>query len=251
MIENAASEPRQIAVVNVRDGANRKDVPVWTAGGAIYYRGRMTIDLDGAPNAYHPPTPSAPHGKGPGLGLDDLRNATRNLDDGPNAVWVGIVTDDQGKPVVQTSGPFAGFFVSTTSLEDHRFNQTDSRRYVDATRVPYVVLNLLLRDLASDAPALGDLAVVLAPGPPLRTVYGILADIGPRHELGECSLALARELGIPNGTAKEQIDYVFFPGSGDGSLKSNDEIAQRGEELFRKWGGLARITSIRNSDPSP
>ena len=46
-------------------------------------------------------------------GLDDVRNS------GGPGNWYGLVTDDNGNPVVQAEGdPFPGFYVSRTSLCD-------------------------------------------------------------------------------------------------------------------------------------
>jgi hypothetical protein len=73
-----------------------------------------------APNAYHPDN----------RGIDDLSNAND-----PNGDWRSVLTedpDDPSRPYVQSSGEFAGSFVSKTSLEDQTRPATDPQRYVDA-----------------------------------------------------------------------------------------------------------------------
>jgi hypothetical protein len=53
--------------------------------------------------------------------------------------WVGVVTGDDGEPVIQNrTDPAPGFYVSTTSLEDPRQAVTNPSRYVDATKIPYI-----------------------------------------------------------------------------------------------------------------
>ena len=242
------SEPVEILKITARTSSGREtllqEVSVFRADNAVLYRlPIMAIDLDGAPNAYHPPTPGHPHGKGPGLGLEDLRNASKNLDDGPNAVWVGIVTDVNGRPVIQKEGMFSGFYVSKTSLEDTRFAREDQRRYIDATKIPYVVLNPIVRQKAGID--VGDLAViVLSPANP-KVAYGIVADIGPRRGLGECSKALAASIGIPLGIEQADILYIFFPTPGRRKARSAVQIRAETETLFAAWGGIARIQTLR------
>jgi Fungal chitosanase of glycosyl hydrolase group 75 len=69
-------------------------------------KGKLGIDADGSPHAYHP------NGSPPGL--DYLANA------GKPGNWYGIVTDNQkasGNPVVQgSSDPAPGFYISSTAL---------------------------------------------------------------------------------------------------------------------------------------
>src|SRR5262245_30962205 len=93
----------------------------------FYVTDHMAIDADGAPNAYHPDD----------KGIDALANAGF-----PHGGWKSILAldlRDSTKPFVQTDGPFAGFFVSKTALQDLDRAETDPRRYVDSTRVPYIV----------------------------------------------------------------------------------------------------------------
>ena len=94
---------------------------------------RMDVDVDGAPRAYGPPGSDA---------LDYLRNAHAmgRLD----APIVGYLLEDAPPhhPVVQgPEDPAPGYYVSQTAFEDESVeNQRDPRRYVDATKINYVVL---------------------------------------------------------------------------------------------------------------
>src|SRR5437667_2132588 len=94
-----------------------------------FYVSKMAIDADGAPNAYHPT---------PGTGLDSVKNA------GFGSSCDVLVCKVPGKPgkgyVTTPSGPFQGFFVSQSSLEDSTKDRTDHERYVSATHIPYVAV---------------------------------------------------------------------------------------------------------------
>lgn len=204
------------------------------AAGAIVFRAGLMIDADGAPEAYH---------QG-GLGLDHLANAGR-----PGSWWA-LVTDEHGEPVVQGEGdPAPGFYVSTTSLEDRSRSERDPRRYVDATRVPYVVLpggSASREWLRARGARLGDLAIVhnTRTG---RTVAAIWADVGPRDALGEGSIRLAQELGYEDasprhgGTRADENLYVVLPGSGVGWPRDVAELSAEARRRFEAWGGEPRL----------
>jgi peptidoglycan hydrolase-like protein with peptidoglycan-binding domain len=141
------------------------------SGIAVFYRAGMDIDADGSPLAYNPED----------TGLDVNEDAM----DGSQ--WVGVVTDDAGNPVIQNrSDPAPGFYVSTTSLEDPSQAATSPSRYVDATKIPYIVIP----GGALGRARLGHPTIVLdvLTG---RRVKGIVADAGPRDKIGESSVFLA------------------------------------------------------------
>jgi Fungal chitosanase of glycosyl hydrolase group 75 len=173
----------------------------------FYVTERMAIDADGAPNAYHPQD----------LGIDALANAGF-----PNGGWKSVLAVDpldSAKPFVQTVGPFAGFFVSKTTLQDSSRNETDPGRYVDSTKVPYVVFPGAFHALRGTG-TMGDLAVVRNLRNDMVTA-AIVADVGPRNApLGEVSIRLAEKLGGVNvnprngsGMPKGPFVYVLFPGT--------------------------------------
>jgi len=170
----------------------------------FYVIDRMAIDADGAPNAYHPQD----------KGIDALANAGF-----PNGGWKAILALDpldSTKPFVQTAGPFAGFFVSKTTLQDPTRAETDPSRYVDATKTPYVVFPGAFHALNGTG-TMGDLAVVrnLRNG---KISTAIVADGGPKNApLGEVSIRLAENLGGSNvnprngsGMPKGPFLYVHF-----------------------------------------
>jgi hypothetical protein len=206
-----------------RDRQRFRGVPVWQLPDrqAFFFVSGMTIDADGAPNAYHPDD----------TGLDELANA------GAPAHWNGIVTDRDDNPLIQQkSDPFPGYYISCTSLSDKTKKLTDPTRYVDASKIPYVVLP---QDLADrEGVRLGDFAFVrnLRNG---KSSFAIYADIGT---IGEGSIALADTLGIwsdaRQGGESDGILYLLFPGSGNLRPRTIGEIRSEGEKLLYQRGGM-------------
>jgi hypothetical protein len=211
-----------------RDRQRLYEVPIWQLPGsqAFFFISGMTIDADGAPNAYDLDN----------TGLDDLANA------GVPTHWDGIITDRNGIPLIQgESDPFPGYYVSCTSLSDPSKKFTDPTGYVDAAKIPYVALP---KDLADDGGArLGDFAVVmnLRNG---KSSFAIYADIGT---VGEGSIALADNLGIwsdaRRGGESDEILYLVFPGSGNLQPRTIDEIQREAEKLLHVWGGIEKLAS--------
>src|SRR4051794_37406986 len=206
---------------------------------AFFFTAGMSIDADGAPRAYHPPLSGRPGGAPPGL--DDLRNAGRPGN------WFGVVTDAHGQPFIQRKNdPAPGFHVSATSLVQRgTFEARDPRRYVDASAIPFFVLPGPA--LHAGNARLGDFGAVWN----RRTnklAFAIFADIGPSTRIGEGSIALARELAIPDsaltGGAAGGIVYLVFPGSGNGFARPLPQIRASGKKLLDRWGGHASLESI-------
>ena len=205
------------------DGESEHDVPIGNFSGnqAFFYEAGMTIDADGAPNAYHPDN----------TGLDDLANA------GSPGRWEGLAKDADGEPFIQgPEDPFPGYYVSATALADRSKPVNDPARYVDASKIPFIVLpGGMARQLGARP---GDFAVVFNPRNG-KDSYAIFGDVGPFDRIGEGSVALAENLGIRsdarNGGARWGILYLVFPGSGNGRPRTIEEINVEGEKLLRAW----------------
>jgi hypothetical protein len=165
----------------------------------------MKIDVDGAPNAYGPKSKKT---------LDYERNAHEGAQ--ASGRIVGYLTKKDGyTPELQgRHDPFPGYYISTTGFCDKRNpNLRDPRRYVNASKVNYVVL----ADVAKDGGvALGDFVAVYSKKT-RRAVFGIVGDSGNPGG-AEGSLALLRALGYPfkngkSGEAEKEIVIRYFPGS--------------------------------------
>jgi hypothetical protein len=191
------------------DGIN-----VYRKGNVITFQDAdLSIDYDGAPNAYAPP--------GVGKPLDNLRNA------GDGSKWWGIATDEAGKPLIQgPEDPYPGYYISTTALSWP--GQDRTRRYVDSTQISYLALPKAFKDLGAK---LGDFALVSSRATG-RKRGAIWADIGPRAKLGEGSIQLARALGVESGALRKSgIDVTLWAGSGDGRPYPEDVIQARVSQL--------------------
>ena len=205
------------------DGEPERDIPIGRLPGspAFFYESGMTIDADGAPNAYHPDN----------KGLDDLANA------GTPGRWEGLAKDAEGEPFIQgPDDPFPGYYVSATALADRSKPANDPTRYVDASRIPFVVLpGGMARQLGARP---GDFAAVFNQRNG-KSSFAIFGDIGPYDRIGEGSVALAENLGIRsdarNGGARRGIEYLVFPGSGNGRPRTIEEINAEGQKLLQAW----------------
>lgn len=214
---------------------------IWQVGGVPIYRNRgetpfyfkagMRIDADGAPNAYHPQD----------RGLDLLEHAGKPGD------WQGIALAADGQPLIQgPRDPFPGYYISQTSLFDPGKPSTDPNRYVDATKIPYIVLSKEEELKQRGGARLGDFVAVIHV-PSRRLASAIVADMGPKGKIGEGSMALAESLSIPSsprtGGVPNDVIYVVFPGSGNGRPRTLREIDTETARLFKAWGGTARLAA--------
>lgn len=224
-----------------RDDDRAITVDIWKIRNLepLFFNTSMSIDADGAPNAYDPDNRH---------GLDFLGNAGHPGD------WWALATDNgrkDGRPLVQREGDaFPGYYISQTSLRDNTKADWDTAKYVDARRVPYIALPpaLLSETRASGRAHMGDVAMVINAKVGTSS-YAIVADEGPPHGLGEGSIALGNALGIPTdlrgrraGTGSDVI-YVVFPGTAAQPPwpRPLGDIKAAAEHAFSDWGGLALI----------
>lgn len=217
----------------------QQDLRILTADEGILFTAGMTIDADGAPNAY------GPHNRG----LDYTANAR-----GTHG-WVALVTDHKGRPVIQKSGRYRGYYISTTSLrQGDTSDPKNPNQYIDATRIPYIALPADVAE-AFDI-SLGDLALVVnqANG---RSAYAIYADVGPKGRIGEGSIALAEALGIPadprHDSVEDGVTYLIFPGSvrRAGNHITTRRIKSSAARWYHHWGGTQKLRAceLQLSEP--
>ena len=229
--EDCAPEPESFPLKD-------HDLTVVNSGGGILFTAGMTIDADGAPNAY------APHDRG----LDFTANAR-----GAKG-WVALVTNKNGRPIIQKNGLYRGYYVSTTSLEHNNVrDRRNPKRYIDARTVPYIALP---PDFVSTFGIhLGDLAVVVNQAND-RYAYAIFADLGPRGRIGEGSIALARALGMGanprHGGVENGITYLIFPGSAApaGGRVTARSVRLSAAGLYQQWGGGQKMRPCQVALPS-
>ncbi|MEO6923590.1 MAG: hypothetical protein ABI142_07180, partial [Bryocella sp.] len=177
----------RVLIVTTSVIAMRAQVPVVHPSFELY-RHRMDVDVDGAPTAY------GPRGK---KTLDYLKNARLR-----GHFWapiVGYVMYD-GKPVVQgPKDPAPGYYVSATAYVDPTHpDERDVRRYVDASRINYVVMGDKARERGVQ---LGDFVAVYSTKTK-KSAFAIVADDGnPSGDEG--SLHLLQALGYPFHDGKD------------------------------------------------
>lgn len=168
---------------------------------------RMDVDVDGAPNAYGPPGSHA---------LDSLNHA--HYRGWQNAEIVGYLTDDFNPHIPVKQGPhdpYPGLYISQTAFTDPaRHREEDVLRYVDATKINYVVLG---KEARARGVHLGDFVSVYSRETG-RSVYGLVGDDGnPSGDEG--SLHLLQALGYPfrdgrhDAVDRAAIVIRYYPGS--------------------------------------
>jgi hypothetical protein len=201
------------------------------APAGFFFESGLAIDADGAFRAYHP---------NDRLGLDSLAHA------GHRGNWWALVTDNgktSGRPILQgKSDPAPGYYVSTTALYDpDNPSPRDPHRYVDAMKIPYIVLH----PKALNHARLGDFATVVnfQNG---KISAAIVADVSaPDLPVGEGSIALAEALGInssPRHGGKDGgVVYLIYPGSGSRRPRPLKEIVANSNQLFAAWGGFEKL----------
>ncbi len=203
------------------------DVYQHDASGAIMFKAKMAIDADGSPRAYGPND----------SGLDYTANA------GSPGNWWGVVTDNNGNPIIQGSGdPYPGMYVSTTSLVNSSYTSTNPLRYANSEALPFFVLPHAV--VQAGGISIGDIGYVYNTITGLGC-YAVYADSGPAGKLGEGSIYLASQIGVNSnartgGTTLGIIDYIVFPGSGSGqgTIPGISQINSVGTTELNAAGGI-------------
>lgn len=179
------------------------------------WNGKGSVCADGGPSAYHPEN----------IGYDYLANA------GWPGSGYGLSKDASGQPYVQgMDDPRPGYYVSTTAMNRSGFDPSDPRRFVDAERVPYIVLPKNLADLLPSEyrPSKGAVARISGPD---RVSMAIYAEVGPAWKIGadskhgEASIAALEAVGHDPWEYKSElwrakmsasdISYQVWAGSND------------------------------------
>jgi hypothetical protein len=177
-----------------------KGVPVFQDGDArVHWTSGAAVDADGA-NGQHgnPFAYRADNG-----GLDNYKNAGY-----PNGSWRDVLIDNgNGEPLDDGLG---NWYSQTTYCWNAR---PISTRYVDSTRVPYVVVNPKVRSKAAGV-VMGCKAQITYKE---KTVVAVVADVSGPRDIGEISIAAAIALGIPEspriGGASEGVRFEIWPGT--------------------------------------
>jgi hypothetical protein len=163
----------------------------------IHWTSRAEVDADGSngqngnPFAYR----------------SDDKGLDADADAGwPNGGWRNVLIDNgNGYPLGDGNG---NWYSSTTYTWPGRPIAT---RFVDATAVPYAVVNPIVRS-NSVGIVIGCLARITYNG---KTIDAVVADVSGSGDIGEVSIAAAKALGIPSsprtGGVDSGVTFEFFP----------------------------------------
>lgn len=237
----------------------------------VFHSKHYNIDADGAPNAYRLDGKGLSYTCDGVVAMENGRRVTPQSDPQHwqakcNAAWkkaretgnysgvaiFGFETGAHNVPLVQKAGdPLPGeAFITTTSVAIPDAQDGTQRRYVDATRIPYVVLPGAVISKYSLSP--GSVALVYRPA----TGKAAFAVYGDGGRLGEGSVKLHQDLGsdpmlIKNGVqrAKRRIEdrvvtFVFADAKAPPVADAdawNADLRQRGEAALQAFGGMDRI----------
>jgi hypothetical protein len=165
-----------------------------------------------------------------------------------------------------------GRLISSTSLVQHpSASYCDPKRYVDALKIPGIVIpnrsdeeqavpgadDQIAPPFARHKVSRGDLAIVY--NPETRVWRGaIIYDTGPRELLGEGSLRLVLDLRASQQLPKSAIEtnalgiaetnVLLFPGTagqlGPGRTWTNEKIHGLASRLFKQWGGGTEMQAL-------
>ena len=203
----------------------------------VHFLSKLAVDADGAPRSYHPSDRSP----------DD--NAARALDwlDNVNIADLHGIQGQNG-----ARGPAPGFHISATSHFDPTYPANDTRRWVDAATIPYVVLpgrNLPLAPGMTLKRGCLTYVVDTRTGHATGAMY---ADTG--RAVGEGSVALALRLGLrpfhprvpPKviGFSGKRFFYLVFPDTSSPPPWDASAIHARAKAAFERWGGEAQLRAI-------
>lgn len=172
-----------------------------------------------------------------------------------------IPSGQDGKPCPEKDG----FLVSATALINPTVTDVcNPQRYADSMSVPAIVLPRRDKDgkptqFESNGATVGDL-VVVATADLDKVAFAVIGDTGPRRELGEGSIALAKSLLLKTADPVNYRDIrgkspyrtswdvprtltlVFSNSRRPGRpFFTRDEIVQAASTKFAEWGGIERL----------
>lgn len=203
----------------------------------FHFLTKLAVDADGAPKAYHP---------------DDrvpLENRAKALD------WLANVNVNDLKGVQGqqgATGPAPGFLISATALSNVAFPENDTRHWVDAATIPYVVLTGGSFPLPQGMRLKTGCLVYVVDTKTGGTSGAIYGDIG--RAVGEGSVALALRLGLQpfsvrvppkvTGFDGKRFFKIVFPGAFLPPPWDVSQLQTQADSLFQAWGGERLLRAI-------
>jgi len=249
-------------------------------GAVLFETTELRVDADGAPSSY------LVNGKGLSATCDGvaaivngraLTTKDKNWQPLCRSAWAkAVATNDYSQvrifgfshdsktnhPILQKNGdpnPDIAYRTETTLHIDEAPKESQSY-YVDATRIPYIVLPGSFESRYAVVP--GDIAVAYRPKTGVLA-FAVFGDVGGK---GEASVKLHLDLGNQpetcsygvnraNGNIEDPVLTVVFPGSKvQPSLNAEDwirRIQTVGSTSLEKWGGISRLRTIVGGPATP
>jgi hypothetical protein len=244
----------------------------WSYGNAVLFQSKvLNIDADGAPNSYLLDGNGLSYTCDGVVALENGKRVTSQSNPSDwqkkcNAAWAnakatndyrgvaifGFQTDKNNNPLIQAEGdPFPGKgFISITSVIIPDAPDGTQRRYVDALKIPYVVLPPSFVSKYKIKP--GTLAVIYRKKTN-NYAFAVFADSG---NLGEASIKLHQDLGGKPivkiqgiDRAKSRIEdpvlIAVFPSQHAAPIADseawNSKIQSEGGAALNEFGGLAQL----------
>ena len=251
------------------------DRNIYVDADALFFTAPMTVNTDGAPNSYHPEDPW-----GSELAINTICNgANARMPDGrkldytqcralvtayreakaagwkapqkPTMEFYGVAANGAIPCLIQ-SGPYAGYFVSTTSLAaDESKGRCDQDRYLNALTIPFSIYPGA-RAFTTRGVGKGDVVVYYNPANDV-TEYGVVGDEGPSWGLAEGSVAFAKSLRKLTRDPQNRKDTYQFGVTKIHSLIlpketlsgpfTPENVRSRAKARFDAWGGQERFKS--------
>ena len=237
--------------VFVPQGKKRQLLALGANTNVVFFRTGLRVNTDGARNSYHPMDPTgttkainniangiAISKGGQGLKYSETirifelwRDNSYRYPDGYKIAWRNVIGarqdgSDTNVPCTFSQGPFAGYFVSLTTLKNRlpadKAGECDANNQLDERIIPAVVLAGGSSPMRSWGVGVGDLVVVRNPETD-TSVAAVIGDTGPPNNLGEGSVALNMKLldrieqpktyaeakGLDTGN--KAVDVAIFP----------------------------------------
>jgi hypothetical protein len=240
---------------------------------ALFFTAAMAVNTDGAPNSYHPEDPwgsakainticngaNARLPDGRKLNYAQCRELVAAFEEAKAAGW-----EAPGKPVMEfygvaakgatpcliQSGPYAGYFVSTTSLAaDQTKGHCDQERYLNSLEIPFSIYPGA-RAFTERGVGKGDVVVYFNPAND-AIEFGVVGDRGPAWGLAEGSVAFAKTLRKLTEDPKnrrdtyrfgvEKVHALILPNETLSGPFTGENVRMRAEARFEEWGGLERF----------
>lgn len=250
---------------------------IYEGTGSLFFTTPFAVNTDGAPTSYHPDDPFGSQGlainticngantylpSGEKLNHENCSELVSAFKQARDAGWsgagtprmefYGVATRDERRsvPCTISSGPYSGYFVSTTSQPaDPSRGNCEQERYLDSLELPFIIYPGAA-EIRNRGFGKRDVAVLFNPDTGV-TEYAIVGDKGPKWGLGEGSVFVSKSLRqISENPTSRRDTYNFVVNKVHALILTEssieppftlEKIRAEGKEALDAWGGEARF----------